>query len=255
MSSRAGAGVEAGERLRDLAHIASAVGHHLINSYSSVVSNAEMLRSSPVASTPSPETTAMASSIIATALEASRVARSLIAWTRDATRPEPQGSPLAQEIDLPNLIEQVVESERQDAPANIDWRLDLKKTRTILADPSHLESMLRALTRNAVEAINVQAGFVAFRAGVDAGDWLYVEIEDNGQGMTSDVLNRATEPFFTTKPGRPGVGLTIAQGIWRRHQGTLAIESQPGQGTTIRLAHPPTNPTPRPPNRGDARRL
>ena len=46
------------------------------------------------------------------------------------------------------------------------------------------------------------------------------------------VLRRATEPFFSTKPDHAGVGLTIAQGIWRRHRGSLSIESQPGQGTT-----------------------
>ena len=58
-----------------------------------------------------------------------------------------------------------------------------------------------------------------------------------------------TEPFFTTKPDRDGVGLTIAQGIWRRHRGALSIDSRPGQGTTIRLSIgplpklEPANPT------------
>lgn len=255
MSNRAGAGVEPSERLRDLAHLASAVGHHLINSYSSVVSNAEMLRSSPGATAPSTDATALAGSIVATALDASRVARSLIAWTRDATRPEAQESPLAHEVDLLSLIERVVNSERRDAPENVDWLLDLNRIPALLADPGHLESMLRALARNAVEALDGREGFVAFRTGVDANDWLYMEIEDDGRGMTGDVLNRATEPFFTTKTGRPGVGLTIAQGIWRRHQGTLAIESQPDRGTTVRLAHPPKNPPQRPANRGDAKRL
>ena len=255
MSSRAGAGVESGERLRDLAHIASSVGHHLINSYSSVVSNAEMLRSTTGSNAPSPDAAALAGSIVSTALEASRVARSLIAWTRDATRHEAAGNTLAQEVDLPSLIHDVVESERASAPTNIDWRLDLKATRLLLADPGHLESMLRALARNAVEALDGQPGFVAYRTGIDASDWVFIEIEDNGRGMTGDVLNRATEPFFTTKSGHAGVGLTIAQGIWRRHQGTMAIESRVGQGTMVRLAHPPINPNPRPANRGDGRRL
>ena len=54
--------------------------------------------------------------------------------------------------------------------------------------------------------------------------------------MTNEVLKRATEPFFTTKSGRSGIGLTVAHGIWRRHRGALSIESQPGEGTVIRLA-------------------
>ncbi len=251
MSSRAGYGVEASERLLDLAHIASAVGHHLINSYSSVVSNAEMLRSSPGPAAPTAAATALAGSIVATALDASRVARSLIAWTRDATRPETQDGARSLNVDLHEVIQRVVEIERAAAPADLEWALELGKTPGILANPDHLEAMLRALTHNAVEALGGPGGLVTFRAGVDSAGWLYVEIADNGRGMTPDVLNRATEPFFTTKPGRAGVGLTIAQGIWRRHQGTLAIESRPGQGTTVRLAHPPPNP----PNRGDSRRL
>jgi hypothetical protein len=54
--------------------------------------------------------------------------------------------------------------------------------------------------------------------------------------MTPEVLKRATEPFFTTKPGRSGIGLSVAHGIWRRHRGALSIVSAPGEGTTIRLA-------------------
>ncbi len=251
MSSRAGYGVEASEQLRDLAHIASAVGHHVINSYSSVVSNAEMLRSSPGPAAPTAAATALAGSIVATALDASRVARSLIAWTRDATRPEPQDGARSLKVDLHDVIHRAVAIERAAARAEIDWSLELALIPAVVADPDHLEAMLRALAHNAVEALSASGGFVAFRAGVDSAGWLFIEVVDNGRGMTPDVLNRATEPFFTTKPGRAGVGLTIAQGIWRRHQGTLAIESRPGQGTTVRLAHPPANP----PNRGDSRRL
>ncbi|MHB1560714.1 MAG: ATP-binding protein, partial [Isosphaeraceae bacterium] len=58
----------------------------------------------------------------------------------------------------------------------------------------------------------------------------------SGSGMMPEVLKRATEPFFTTKPGRSGVGLTAAHGIWRRHRGAFSIESQPGAGTMIRLS-------------------
>jgi signal transduction histidine kinase len=71
---------------------------------------------------------------------------------------------------------------------------------------------------------------------------LVIAIRDSGRGMTPEVLRRATEPFFTTKHDHYGVGLTIAQGVWRRHGGTLSTESQPGQGTTIRLLITPIQP-------------
>ena len=53
--------------------------------------------------------------------------------------------------------------------------------------------------------------------------------------MDGEVLRQAVEPFFSTKPAHLGVGLSIANGIWRRHRGTLSIRSQPGEGTAVRL--------------------
>jgi CheY-like chemotaxis protein len=57
--------------------------------------------------------------------------------------------------------------------------------------------------------------------------------------MTEEVRQRCLEPFFTTKGERgTGLGLAMAFGIVRRHEGTLAIESEPGLGTTFRLTLP-----------------
>ena len=57
--------------------------------------------------------------------------------------------------------------------------------------------------------------------------------------MDSETQVRAVEPFFSTKPGHLGVGLSIANGIWRRHRGTLSIRTQPGEGTSARLCVEP----------------
>jgi signal transduction histidine kinase len=58
--------------------------------------------------------------------------------------------------------------------------------------------------------------------------------------MDEATLVRATEPFFSTRPGHLGVGLSIANGIWRRHRGTLSIRSQPDEGTQVRLCVEPS---------------
>ena len=57
--------------------------------------------------------------------------------------------------------------------------------------------------------------------------------------MTPEILERAVEPFFSTRPERRGVGLTIANGIWRRHRGTLSIQTEVGRGTRVRLCVDP----------------
>ena len=83
-------------------------------------------------------------------------------------------------------------------------------------------------------------GTVEVSTYTDPRNWLVVAIRDTGYGMSPEVLKRATEPFFSTKPEHSGVGLTIAQAIWRRNRGALSIDSRPGAGTTIRLSIAPT---------------
>ncbi len=102
--------------------------------------------------------------------------------------------------------------------------------------------MLAYLLQNAREALPNGVGTIEVATAIDSRSWLVVAIRDTGCGMSPDVLRRATEPFFSTKPDRAGVGLTIAQGIWRRHRGSLSIESQPGHGTTVRLSIGPVAP-------------
>ena len=95
--------------------------------------------------------------------------------------------------------------------------------------------MLTLLIENAVES---GAKTLTLTSAPAPRNWLIVELRDNGSGMPLEVMEHAIEPFFSTKPGHLGLGLTIARGIWRRHRGTLTLESQPGQGTTVRLSIP-----------------
>ena len=72
------------------------------------------------------------------------------------------------------------------------------------------------------------------------GDYVEIAIADTGQGMTPEILSRATEPFFSTKPMGKGTGLGLSQvyGIARQSGGTLRIESAAGAGTTVRILLP-----------------
>lgn len=76
-------------------------------------------------------------------------------------------------------------------------------------------------------------------------DYVEFSVSDTGSGMSADVLGRATEAFFTTKEttGGTGLGLAMAETFASRAGGALAIDSEPGRGTTVRLVLP-RNPTP-----------
>jgi PAS domain S-box-containing protein len=80
----------------------------------------------------------------------------------------------------------------------------------------------------------------AFPESVPPGDYAVVEVEDRGCGMSPDVVGRALDPFFTSKDvGRgTGLGLPVAFGIVRAHQGYLTLDSALGRGTCVSLYLP-----------------
>lgn len=238
MSATDGDEPDEAERLKELGHLSAAVGHHVINAFSAVVSNAELIRAhagDPKADLG--ELIALGSAIIENALSASHVPRRLIDWTRRFTSPGfDQSADPAVLIDLNQLIREVVELQKGRTDSAVEWGLQLNAIPPIRGSASQLRSLLGYLLQNAREAMPRGSGRITFTTQLDARNWVILEVRDSGAGMSADVLRRATEPFFTTKPGRSGIGLTVAHGIWRRHRGALSIESSPGEGTTIRLA-------------------
>jgi signal transduction histidine kinase len=228
------------ERLNNLGHLSAGVGHHVINAFSAIVSNAELLRLHP----PLPSVTdpaQLAEMIVQTALEASTVARRLIDFTRPVTSIDPRQAAFEPStIALDQLVQEVVEEERRNGPPGVKWHSELASIATIRGHALQLRAMLRHLIANAYEAMPLRNGSIAVSTETDSRGWVVLELRDTGQGMDDATLIRATEPFFSTRPGHLGVGLSIANGIWRRHRGTLSIRSQPGEGTQIRLAVEPT---------------
>jgi two-component system, cell cycle sensor histidine kinase and response regulator CckA len=77
-------------------------------------------------------------------------------------------------------------------------------------------------------------------AGAVAGSYVALTVEDNGCGMTQDVLTHVFEPFFTTKPAGQGTGLGLSTvyGIVKQNDGYVTIESEPGIGTTVTVFWP-----------------
>jgi two-component system sensor histidine kinase RegB len=108
----------------------------------------------------------------------------------------------------------------------------------VMGPPSALSQAMRNLIQNALDATPPE-GHVRLR--VDrAGDELRLEVEDAGPGMNAEVLARATEPFFTTKPrGRGmGLGLFLVESVAEQVGGRLELSSSAGQGTRASLVLP-----------------
>jgi signal transduction histidine kinase/CheY-like chemotaxis protein len=109
------------------------------------------------------------------------------------------------------------------------------------ADEGIVVQVLANLVTNAIQAIPAHRpdGHVQIRATID-GERVRVHVDDNGSGMTPEVLRRVFEPFFTTKSfgSGTGLGLAVSRGLVMSLGGDLRLESTPGAGTraTVELA-------------------
>lgn len=107
-----------------------------------------------------------------------------------------------------------------------------------LLDRDQVKTALLNILVNAVEAMQEGKGVLSVKTGCSESNQLYVEISDNGGGITETDRQRLFDPFFTGKSGGMGLGLTATQNIINSHKGSIDVESQVGQGTTFRLYFP-----------------
>jgi two-component system cell cycle sensor histidine kinase/response regulator CckA len=135
----------------------------------------------------------------------------------------------------------------------ISWTMQLeRKPFAAKFDEAKIQQAFVKVLENAVEAvkdspqITVQSRNVELGQGsqdrdvrLGPGTYICVEITDNGPGITPEVLPRIFEPFFSTKGGKHrGLGLAWVYGIATNHGGGVAVSSQPGAGTSVRIYLP-----------------
>jgi PAS domain S-box-containing protein len=151
-------------------------------------------------------------------------------------------------VNLPELVLGMTDLlQRSLGPSiSIESRFPMGLPR-IQTDPNQLEAALLNLAVNARDAMpaggpiiisareeNLQAGH---RLRLDPGRYVCLSVEDRGEGMSEDILSRATEPFFTTKGvGKgTGLGLSMVQGFAEQCGGRLMLRSDKDSGTTIEI--------------------
>jgi CheY-like chemotaxis protein len=148
-------------------------------------------------------------------------------------------------VALRPLLEDVAKQAR--CPAGVSIRAEGTRDAIVQADPALLSELLRELVSNAIQACPRGPGEVLLRllshgpeqpavsyAGADTL-LVWFEVKDNGHGMPSAVLSRAFEPFFTTREGNQGLGLSTVLGVVRGHKGAMHIVSVPNEGTSVKV--------------------
>lgn len=231
------------ERLSAFGEMAGGVVHDFSNALMSVIGYSEMLLTNPAARADE-----------ATALEYLRIINTagrdgahVVSRLRDFYRPR-GAADLFESLDLNEIALQSIALARprcskRESGQSVRFETDLEGSSTIAGIGAEIREVLTNLILNAVDAIPGD-GVITLRTRQQEDD-VIVEVIDTGAGMSADVRQRCLEPFFTTKGDQgTGLGLAMVFGIIKRHQGTLEIESEPGQGTTVRIRLPAFAPSP-----------
>jgi PAS domain S-box-containing protein len=154
------------------------------------------------------------------------------------------------QLNLNTLVVEFSEMLVRTLGDKIDLHLDLKPgLPACTLDATHMEMALLNVLINARDAmpkggrVTVATSVINDAERIEAhnltpGIYVVICVIDHGEGMTPDVVRRATEPFFTTKGPGTGLGLAMVHGFVQQSHGRLEIDSTPGQGTTIRMIFP-----------------
>lgn len=118
---------------------------------------------------------------------------------------------------------------------NIDLQIALKDPDLQLeVDVNLFEQVLINLVVNSIEALkNHEAGQIIVSGFIDAGYKTIIKVEDNGTGMSSELLDKIFVPFFSTKKNGSGIGLSLCKQILMLHKANIRVQSKQGVGTAF----------------------
>jgi len=217
------------ERVAELGSLTSGLAHEIGTPMNVILGRAELLlRKAP------DETTQKGLQIIVSQVErVTKLINQLLSFARK--RPGER-----RPIDLPVVIKDVLDvvqerQKKQHIQVETHWDLHTPK---IIADPDQMHQVLLNLVMNAFQAMP-KGGRLSIELQGRTSN-IELTISDTGCGISKENLPKLFEPFYTTKEvgEGTGLGLSVVQGIIKEHHGSIAVDSQPGQGTTFRLLIP-----------------
>lgn len=216
------------EKLAMVGKLAANVAHEINNPLQSILNETFLLASSISAEDPNRSDLAI---IESEALRARGIVRSLLDFAR-------QREPQKESLDINDLIESLiplVRSYPQSMAVELLTQLGDGLPR-IEADPGQLTQVFLNLITNALDSMP-KGGRLTINTA-QLGETVVIAFMDTGMGIFRERQSRIFEPFFTTKAHGSGLGLPISQGIIDAHGGDIAVESEPGKGTTFTVTLP-----------------
>ncbi len=145
-------------------------------------------------------------------------------------------------VDLSKLAEKTIELMKTGMVQSIQFEFYSSRVPAwIMASPEQIRQVLINLIQNAQNAVNKKSGVIHVSVRVDENlqnGEVILEVEDNGQGIKKENLEKIFIPFFTTSPGGTGLGLSISHKIMEAHRGRIEVVSEEGRFTRVSMVLP-----------------
>ena len=233
------------QKSESLMVLAGGVAHDFNNLLTGILGNADLLS---ILSPPDSDSRKAADAIILGAQRAADLVSKMLAYSGG-------GRVVAENVELDALVKEMVDllgasvARHCTLIYNSPGPLPLVET-----DPTHIRQVVLNLIVNAAEAVEddgvvtVATGEelldkamlkqMTFGADIPAGRYVFIDVVDNGVGMSEETLARIFDPFFSTKDTGRGLGMAAVRGIVRSHRAALRVTSAVGQGTRFRIWFP-----------------
>jgi len=232
------------QKLESLGVLAGGIAHDFNNLLTGIIGNANIALLGDMASARS-----RMNEITAIAQRAADLCQQMLAYAG-------KGRFCVAPLDLSALLHNTAALVQLSISKKAEMTFDLTPNLPpVLADSTQLSQIIINLVMNASDALGAKGGRIVLHTGTvhckrgdfheartcpedPEGDYVYLEVEDNGCGMSADTLARIFDPFFTTKFTGRGLGLAAVLGIVRAHHGALFVNSTSGRGTVFRVLLP-----------------
>jgi signal transduction histidine kinase/CheY-like chemotaxis protein len=238
--------IQQNQRLESLGVLAGGIAHDFNNLLTGVLGNASLLQDRFA---PGSREARAANDLISASHVMAKLTSQMLAYSG-------RGQSYKRPLDLSSEVRQITNLLQSSIPKNVRLNLELAKGLPFIeGDSSQVQQVVMNLVLNAAEAAGSREGRVdvqtlARRAEeselaaavtpppAPAGDYVVLEVSDDGPGMDEKTRARIFEPFFTTKFAGRGLGLSAVLGIVRAHNGSLIVQTAPESGSTFRVFFP-----------------
>jgi two-component system NtrC family sensor kinase len=248
------------EKLASLGKLSASIAHEINNPLSGILTYAKLLSRKFRAGPPDVEGVQAALQQLSLVERETQRCCSIVRNLLDFAR---QREPSFQPVDLRTAVEEALSLVgHRLSIQNVEVVREFGPVPTVQADFGQLRQAFVNILMNACEAMPGGGALrVVTREATLPGEaagrrvsltgktgppvrFAEVAISDNGQGIAPEHLSKIFDPFFTTKEKGTGLGLSVVYGIMEKHSGKIVVDSRVGQGTTVTLRFPATEPGP-----------